>query len=156
MTTKSPAFLGRGWAFPPRFPLGPGHGTQREGTVAMVAGDEDIQESLRILMTTRRGERIMRPRFGLGLWAHVADTMDDTTLADLQSQIEDAILFWEPRIRVEEITFDTADAADGVLHIHLSYRIPAINSRSNMVFPYYTRGEGTNVRGVDEQVLQRR
>lgn len=152
MSDKTSGFLGRGWAFPPKFTITRSKTAQAEGTVGMVGGDEDIQQSLQILMATFRGERIMRQRYGLGVWGHVFDSVDDTSLADLSSQIEDAILFWEPRIRVENISFDTSAAVDGTLQIHISYRIPEINSRSNIVFPYYLR-EGTNVRGADEQWL---
>ena len=73
---------------------------------------------------------------------------DETSLGELRSQIEDAILFGEPRIKVEDIEIDTSAAADGVLEISIRYFIPAVNTRSNMVFPFYFR-EGTNLRGVD-------
>ena len=148
MRSGGPKFLGRGWAFPPQFTLGSGLDGQRIGDVAMVADEDDIRQSLTILMATRRGERVMRPLYGLGLWDQVFVSTDETSLGELRSQSEDAILFGEPRIKVEDIEIDTSAAADGVLEISIRYFIPAVNTRSNMVFPFYFR-EGTNLRGVD-------
>ena len=107
--------------------------------------NEDIRESLTILMATLRGERMMRPNYGLGLQEHVFDPTDETTLGYFRSQIEEAILFYEPRIKVEAITIDTSEEVDGQLLIQIDYWVPTTNSRSNMVFPFYFR-EGTNIR----------
>lgn len=144
MQSDSPKFLGRGWRFPPRFDLPDDAGqTGAAGDVAMVEGDADIRESLALLFATLRGERIMEPDYGLGLHAHVFDPADANDLGNLRSLIEDGILFFEPRIKVERIEIDDSDSASGWLQIALSYWIPAINSRSNMVFPFHF-GEGTN------------
>lgn len=148
MSRQNPLFLGCGWAFPPRFTLTGGDGGPQEGAVETVSAEADIRQSLRILMETRRGERVLRPLFGLGLWEHVYDRMDETTLGDLKSQIEDAILRWEPRIKLEEVVFETDNALDGELHIRLTYLIRAVNSRDNAVYPFYIR-EGTSLRGPD-------
>ena len=144
---REPKFLGRGWRFPPRFDLSVSENGKVEGTgeVAMVANDVDIQESLIVLFSTFRGERIMLPEYGLGLQEHMFDPTDETSLGHLRSKIEDAILHFEPRIKIEELSFDASRARDGYLMIELDYWIPAINSRSNMVYPFYLK-EGTNVR----------
>jgi len=149
MRRAAPKFLGRGWRFPPRFAadLDSCGRPEGEGVLAMVDGDEDIRESLAILMATMRGERLMRPNYGLGLQEHVFDPTDETTLGYFRSQIEEAILFYEPRIKVEAITFDSSDNVEGRLLIQIEYRVPATNSRSNMVFPFYFR-EGTNIRAL--------
>jgi uncharacterized protein len=139
-----PKFLGRGWRFPPRFDRPEDAGqTGTTGDVAMVEGDADIRESLALLFSTLRGERIMEPNYGLGLHAHVFDPADANDLGNLRSLIEDGILFFEPRIKVERIEIDDSDSANGRLQIALTYWIPAINSRSNMVFPFHI-WEGTN------------
>ena len=146
MPDTSTGFLGRGWQFPPRFTLSsdPNGDPVSAGSVEMAAADQDIRQSLIVLFATLRGERIMRPDYGLGVHPFVLGPMDETHLGELRSQIEDAILFFEPRIKIDTIDMDTSGAPDGCLHIHLHYWIPAINSRSNMVYPYYF-SEGTNV-----------
>lgn len=147
MQRADPKFLGRGWRFPPRFDadLDPSGRPKGEGVLAMVAGNQDIRESLAILIATLRGERLMRPNYGLGLQEHAFDPTDETALGYFRSQIEEAILFYEPRIKVEAITFDSSEDVEGRLLIGIDYRVPATNSRSNMVFPFYFR-EGTNIR----------
>lgn len=135
-TDKS--FLGRGWAFPPRF-------DRRTRSIDMVAAEDDIEQSLRILMSTSPGERTMQPSYGCGLKAHVFDEITESTLAVIRDTIERAVLFFEPRITLENVDVDASQALDGVLLISLVYKIRATNSRSNIVYPFYFL-EGTNVR----------
>lgn len=147
MSNPSPKFLGQGWRFPPEFNVqldAEGYATG-PGNTGMIAGDADIHESLQILFSTFRGERILKPDYGVGIEEHVFDPTDETQLGDLRSQIEHAILFFEPRIKLSTISLDTSDVENGVLNIRIEYRIPAINSRSNIVYPMYFK-EGTNIR----------
>ena len=54
------SFLGTGWAFPPTFdPV--------SGTVELVSGEKDINESLNILLSTSIGERVMQPKYGCNM-----------------------------------------------------------------------------------------
>jgi phage baseplate assembly protein W len=147
MAGPARSFLGRGWSFPPRFDVAlDGQGRAAgAGALTMVSDDLDIHESLRVLFSTFRGERLLQPEYGLGLAGDVDMPLNATRLGALRSKIEHAVLFFEPRIKLRKVTLDAAQAADGVLEIHLDYDIPAINSRSNMVYPLYLK-EGTNVR----------
>lgn len=131
------AFLGTGWAFPPAFA-----GTT--GGAMMVSAEDDIRESLHILMHTRPGERVMQPDYGCGIYRYVFDIMDANLEASLRDEIRQAILFFEPRIILDSITVTIDDAMDGRLMIELVYRIRATNTRSNIVFPFYLN-EGTLV-----------
>ena len=70
MDTKS--FLGTGWAFPPTF-------SSRANVAAMVSDEEDIHQSLRILLSTIPGERVHKPRFGCGIHKMVYEKMDSST-----------------------------------------------------------------------------
>ena len=111
----------------------------------MVQADEDIRQSLNILFSTTPGERIMAPDYGCNLRACLFETVDDTTLTQIKAIISDAILYFEPRIILEDVTFDTSGIADGILRINLEYIIEMTNSRSNLVYPYYL-SEGTLTR----------
>ncbi|RQP08730.1 MAG: hypothetical protein EAS52_24730, partial [Parapedobacter sp.] len=51
------SFLGTGWSFPPQF-------DNEGGSVEMLSDGEDIRSSLEILLSTRPGERVMRPNYG--------------------------------------------------------------------------------------------
>ncbi len=129
------SFLGRGWGFPPRF-------NPRDRGVEMVAEEEDIRESLRILFSTAPGERVMHPSYGCGLKRMVFEQITETVQTEIKDLIERAILFFEPRITLERVELDATEIFDGKLLILLEYTIRTINVRSNMVYPFYFQ-EGT-------------
>lgn len=129
------SFLGKGWSFPPEF--------RREPLPAlMVEEEEDIGQSLRILLSTRPGERVHRFDFGCGIHRFVQEEMTVTNRTLLRELIFDAVLMYEPRVTLNEVTFDMERLYDGVLLIGLEYTVRRTNSRSNRVFPFYLR-EGT-------------
>lgn len=130
------SFLGTGWAFPPYF--------TKENGVEMVSREEDIRQSLFILLSTTPGERIFRFDYGCNIrrWVFEDMTLSNETL--IIDCISDAVLYYEPRIDVERIWLDTGDMQEGILRISIDYRIRETNSRSNMVYPYYFM-EGTNL-----------
>ena len=112
----------------------------------MVERETDINESLRILFTTRRGERVMHPNYGCNLQDLVFEPMDGETENAIEREISQAVLFYEPRIEIIEIIVQTEDWLEGRLSIHLDYRIRETNNRQNVVFPFYIN-EGTLVSG---------
>lgn len=140
MDTKDKAFLGVGWSFPPEF--------SRRGDAVdlkMVSAEEDIAESLRILLSTRPGERVMQPNFGCGLHSMIFETINETAVTEIRDLIERAVLFYEPRITLESVDVDTEGAIDGQLKIQLSYTVRETNTRSNFVYPFHYL-EGSDVR----------
>nr|WP_236886967.1 GPW/gp25 family protein [Dickeya chrysanthemi] len=110
----------------------------------MASGDDDIRQSLALLLSTRPGERIMAPEYGCDIQGMVFEDLTLSTLTDIKSRIEQAILFFEPRIRLQAIAIDNPPAPDGTVLIRLDYTLIATNTRSNMVYPFYLR-EGTLV-----------
>lgn len=131
-------FIGRGWAFPPAFdPSAPG--------VAMVTGPQDIEQSLRILFTTARGERFLRLDYGASLAAQMFEPMTTARLAWLEETVRTAILLHEPRIDADRVQV-TNDPALGCVTVEIGYRLRGANSRYNVVFPWYLR-DGTDGAG---------
>jgi len=124
------AFLGTGWSFPPRFDRG-------AGRVAMAEDEQDIQESLRILFGTQRGERLFQPKYGLDMHELLFDPMGTTMRTLLEERIKIGILIYEPRIEPLGVRVASPDASSGELCIELEYRVRATNSRYNLVFPFY-------------------
>jgi phage baseplate assembly protein W len=132
------SFLGTGWGFPPEFSM-------QSRAVRMVSDDDDIRESLRILLSTNPGERVMWPAFGCGLRARVFDPLSEGMLTEIRDLVERAVLFFEPRITLDSVDIAIRDAAGGILDINLSYTVRTTNTRSNMVYPFYFL-EATNAR----------
>ena len=137
MNEKDDSFLGRGWAFPPAFNF-------ELGTVETVAAEEDIRQSIRIIIETIPGERIMFSTFGCGIRKFVFESNDPTHMSMLKDSIYDALLYYEPRIKLDKIDITDDTQVSGLIHIHIFYTIIITNTRSNMVFPFYIK-EGTNL-----------
>ncbi|MEO0552132.1 MAG: GPW/gp25 family protein [Bacteroidota bacterium] len=133
-------FLGRGWAFPPRFDF-------ISNIPTMVEEEEDIKESIRIILSTSPGERIMNPKFGCTLSLFVFDSIDSTFVNRVTDSVRTAILNYEPRVTLDEISVDTSESFEGIVYITLDYTIRKINVRGNIVYPFYIK-EGTNVRNM--------
>ena len=106
---------GRGWAFPPVF-------SRAEG-VGMVAGAEDVQQSLRILFSTLPGERIMRLDYGCDLNQFMFSNISAALTTDIEAQIIDSILSHEPRAEVTEILVSQNASARNKLQIEVTYRL---------------------------------
>ena len=123
-------FLGRGWSYPPSF-------DRDAGSVAMVADEQDIEESLRILFGTQRGERLFQPKYGLDVKDLLFEAMSTTMRTLLEDRVKIGILIYEPRIEPLAVTVHSQEPASGELHIELDYRVRATNSRYNLVFPFY-------------------
>jgi phage baseplate assembly protein W len=135
MTPEEKPFLGRGWSFPPAF-------SPASGTVAMVSGAEDINQSLSILLSTSLGERLMQPGYGCNLSDFQFEPLNTSLTTYLKDMVETAILYHEPRIELDlvEITESTSrEATDGLLRISVTYTVRGTNSRLNYVFPFYLK-----------------
>ncbi len=133
-------FLGTGWGFPPAF-----YKSAQAMGVSMVSHEEDIHESLKILLGTSPGERVMYPTYGCGLKKMVFENFDQSALTEMKDVISRAVLFFEPRISLESIDVDAHEIDQGCIRFRLNYAVRTTNNRSNIVYPFYFN-EGTNVR----------
>jgi phage baseplate assembly protein W len=122
-------FLGKGWRFPVQ--------VDASGSIALSEFEEDVRESIRLVLLTGKGERVMRPGFGAGLHDFVFEVMSSTTLGALQAAVHNALTEWEPRIQVLGVQVKPDSGEVGRLLVDLDYRVRATNSRFNLVFPFY-------------------
>lgn len=125
-------FLGRGWSFPV--------GTDRSGEVELVAADSDIEQSIRIILGTAPGERVMRPDFGCGIHDYLFETVDATTRTLIEAEVEEALVRWEPRIEVLSVDAAMGDRGEGRLDVSIDYRVRRTNGEFNLVYPFYVEG----------------
>lgn len=123
-------FLGTGWTFPPAF-----HAGGRE--IEMAVGEEDIRQSLELLLSTRLGERVLMADFGSNMDQMIFGEVNQALTTQISDTISDAILHYEPRITLEKVEIDADHMSEGVLTVNISYVIKAVNSRFNMIYPFY-------------------
>ena len=123
-------FLGRGWAFPPSFDA-------EIGVILLVEAQEDIQQSIGILLSTALGERVMRPDFGCNLKVFQFEPMNSGFLAYMRDLVYKALVLHEPRIRVDNIQISSDEQLEGKLLIIIDYFIRNTNSRNNFVYDFY-------------------
>jgi uncharacterized protein len=125
---SSADFRGRGWSFPPRL--------DAAGELTLSENEEDIRQSIQIILGTTPGERVMRPDFGSGLHALVFEPISARTIGLVRHRVEEALITWEPRI--DNITVEvTADPPVGRLRIEIHYRVRSTNTFYNLVYPFY-------------------
>ena len=123
-------FLGRGWSFP----VGVDPATSR---VLGARWEEDIQQAVRLILLTGKGERMMQPEFGCDLRRFAFDHMDYTTRTQMEQEAQQALVRWEPRITDVEVHLERDPGDDGRLLLHVSYVVRSTNNPYNLVYPYY-------------------
>jgi Bacteriophage baseplate protein W len=132
MATRS--FLGRGW----RFPIQPdGH-----GRLGFAAGEESIEESIWLILSTAPGERVMQPDFGCGIHQLVFEANSDLLHTAVAADVRQALVRWEPRIEVGQVHADPADGQPELLLVRIDYTVRGANSVHNLVYPFYVTEGG--------------
>ena len=128
-------FLGRGWAMPVEL-------EPRTGLVASVQHEDDIRQSIRIILETTPGERVMRPNFGCGIHEMVFDAIDSTAIQRIRSIVDESLRRCEARIDVLDVVVEEAPSEQGRLIVEIEYRVRKTNQTGNLVFPFYFREGG--------------
>lgn len=127
---KAKGFLGTGF----HFPIEVDEATGRMKTVSL---EEDIMQAVRVILMTRKGERVMRPEFGCDIHEYAFDTMDYTTLVQMEDAVRQALMVWEPRITDVEVDIVNEQDEEGTLLIGIRYVVRSTNNPYNLVYPYY-------------------
>ncbi|BDM71355.1 hypothetical protein HEK616_48420 [Streptomyces nigrescens] len=121
-------FVGSGWSFPLR--IGP------TGGIALVSGEREIEEAIRLVLATAPGERPMRPEFGCAIHDLVFAPVNEQTAGRIQHEVYVTLDRWEPRIEVTDVEV-TAGTDRSVLYIDIRYQIRGTNNPRSLVFPFY-------------------
>lgn len=127
MATRN-EFHGRGVSYP--LTIG------ATGGVRESAGIDRIEQSVRILLGTNHGERLMRPTFGCNLKTLAFAPINAATLNHARHLVQEGLAAWEPRIEVFEVIVEP-DNRNGTLLIHVHYRVRATQDVRSLVYPFY-------------------
>ena len=130
MSENVKSFLGKGWSFPPVF-------DKLSLGVRMEENEQDIESSIRLILNTYPGERLMQPNFGCSLFRMNFESVDKGSVTQIGEIIRVSLLYYEPRILFEKVELVEHNVNDGIAILRLIYKVIITNSRSNIVFPYY-------------------
>lgn len=122
-------FIGKGISFPLR--------VDQSGSIATSSGAEDIDSSIRMVLTTAPGERLMRPDFGCRIWELLFEPINANTLGLMGVAVREAIGRWEPRVTLDDVRLDPAEHDSGAVIINIDYTVRTTNDRRNLVYPFY-------------------
>lgn len=127
---EAKSFLGVGWKFPIQV-------DKTTGRIKTSSYEEDIKEAIKIIIMTRKGERVMKPEFGCNLQNYVFDILNNTTLNSMKRDILEALILWEPRIIEPEVNINFDNKEKNKVNIEISYKVRSTNNQFNLVYPYY-------------------
>jgi len=122
-------FLGAGWAFPV--------GVDTRSRIALAHGERDVEEAIRIILLTPKGQRVMRPEFGCQIHELMFAPNDSTTAGLAEYYVRESLAMWEPRIEVDSVTVTSDLIEQERLLIDIRYQIKATHDRRSLVFPFY-------------------
>lgn len=127
-------FLGKGWGFPIAI---------KNKAFLIAEGEEAVRQSVMIILGTAKGERVMRPDFGCGIHELVFAPNSASTATLISSHVKEALLQWEPRIQVLDVSVQPDEADPGRLNISIEYKVKTTNTKYNLVYPFYLERGGT-------------
>lgn len=117
---KQRSLFGQGLSFPPR--VGP------DGRLAWSTGEDNVRESIRLILMTVPGERLMRERFGCGLRQFLFEPNTVTTRELIRQRIIQAIGRWEPRVKVQEVLVEKNESDPRIAAVTIYFRLIATQS----------------------------
>jgi phage baseplate assembly protein W len=122
-------FLGVGWASPLQL--------DTDGQIVMAHYEECVRQAIWMILGTARGERMMRPNFGCGIHDLVFATNSVDTAGRIATEVRQALIQWEPRIDIVNVTAAADNTASNRLLIEIEYTVRATNNQFNLVYPFY-------------------
>lgn len=130
----SKPFLGRGLGFS----ITDAVKVDSDGHLQMADYEESVRQSVFLILSTARGERVMRPGFGCGIYDLVFEMKTAGTAGRISQEVQEALLRFEPRIDVRSIqVIPETDSTGEKLTIQVEYQVRATNNVFNLVYPFY-------------------
>jgi phage baseplate assembly protein W len=133
------SFLGVGWAFTanPSDPASKaGVRLNSDGAILKAEYEESVRQSISIILGTARGERVMRPDFGCGIYDLVFEPNSPATAGRISQEVRESLLLNEPRIDVRDVQVESRNSGAPLL-ISIDSEVRATNNVFNLVYPFY-------------------
>ena len=120
MPPRTTNIFGQGLGFTPR--------VGGDGRLYWAVGEQNVRESIRIILLTEPGERLMREGFGCGLRRFLFEPNTVATRQLIKERIVAAIGRWEPRVALQEVAVEDSPADPRLVEITIQYRLIATQS----------------------------
>jgi len=124
-------FLGRGWKFPIN--------VEYRGGIEPSQHENGIKEAIWIILGTSKGERVMSPDFGCGIYDLVFSVINTGSIGMIKESVREALTIWEPRIDIMKIDVSQDEKDEGKILISVDYQVRATNNEFNLVYPFYLK-----------------
>jgi phage baseplate assembly protein W len=121
--------LGSGWKFPLQ--------VTPNGQIAQSRYEQRIEESIYLILSTAKGDRVMLPAFGCGIHELVFAPNNSTTVAVVTHLVREGLVAFEPRIDLIDVKAESAPEEPNLLLIRVNYRLRETNTMGNLVYPFY-------------------
>ncbi len=121
--------IGSGWTFPPKI--------DAQGGISLTNDRSELDQAIRIILSTSPGQRVMRPTFGCRLQELVFAPNDSETAAEARRFVEEAIGMWEPRVRIVSVNVGPDPSEASRLVIEVEYQVKATHDKRSLVYPFY-------------------
>jgi Bacteriophage baseplate protein W len=106
------------------------------GRIELAEYEESVHQAIWIVLGTAKGERVMRPDFGCGIYDLVFEVNSAATAGRVSQEVQDALLYFEPRVDVLNVQVESVGEGE-VLQISIDYQVRATNNVFNLVYPFY-------------------
>ncbi|NER38964.1 MAG: GPW/gp25 family protein [Oscillatoria sp. SIO1A7] len=122
-------FLGVGWTSPVQL--------DENGQIKMARYEDAVRQSIWTILSTSKGERVMRPNFGCGLQDLVFSSNSASTIGRITSDVRNSLIEWEPRIDVLDVQVMSDREEPNLMLVQINYQVRMTNNRFNLVYPFY-------------------
>jgi phage baseplate assembly protein W len=121
---------------------GMGMVTTPAGRLEWVQGEQTVRQALLLLLSTRPGERVLRPEYGCDLHRLMFEPNDETTAGVAIYHVRRAIERWEPRVEILDLDAGPDLEEPGRLNIVLAYRVRFLAETHRLRWSVLVSGDG--------------
>lgn len=125
--------IGKGWSYPFRFtPVG------RVGKLVGVSSSsssEKVMMSIRQILGTKIGSRVIDRDFGSDLRDVLFTPIDEVSIARVRFAVTSAIQRWERRIDLLNVEVDTSRVSEGVIDVGIQFKVLATAEEGTLIYP---------------------
>lgn len=104
----------KGWKFPIQV-------DEVTGKIKTVEDNEDIKQSVRIILETQKNERKIYPNFGTDLRSYMFEVVDHVFISNISNTIESSIKMWATHLEDMNVAVNASSGAISKIEVNIDY-----------------------------------